>query len=84
MLGSKISDALESDSFASSFVHLILKREHLILRKMALRWEKARWGWDYTIGNKIVCLLRGLFQRCVSQGTQKQWAGLLEAKINFH
>lgn len=48
--------------------------------------EEARRGLCCRIANKIVCSLEGhygLFQRRVNLDAQKQWAGLIQAKINL-
>lgn len=51
MLGSKISGALENNSFAVSFMHLKLKKGCIY------RWKEAKGGLEYRIVNKIMCFL---------------------------
>ena len=55
MLGSAISNAPANYSFASSYMHM-----KGIVRKVTGRWERARWGLDYRIVNKIVGSLKGV------------------------
>ena len=71
MLGSKISNAPENNSFAASFMRLELRRE---LRKITWRCEKSKVGLDYRIVNKTMCSLEGgygIFQMCVNPEAQR-------------
>ena len=43
---------LIQNEFAASFMHL---EGRGVFRKITQRWEKARWGSDYRIVNKITC-----------------------------
>lgn len=77
MLRSEISDAVEMDSFAMSFMHLVLRREHKE-DYTEVGGSTARWGMDYRIVNKITCSLEGgygLFQRYVHLDVKKQGTG---------
>ena len=56
MPGSKISNTPQNYSFAVSFMHLKLRREH---KEDTRRWQKAKQGLNYRIVNKIACSLKG-------------------------
>ena len=76
---SKISNALENNSFAASFMHLKL-------RKITSRMEKSKWGVDYKIMKKIVYSPRVLmadFKGVLTWMLKNNEKGLLTVKINL-
>lgn len=87
MPGRMISNALENDSYAISFIHLELRRGE---RTLTERREKARQGLDYRTVDKIMYFLEGgfnfkksgkeAFQRCINLDAQKHQTRLVEGK----
>ena len=78
MLGGKISNALENNSFAASFMHWKLRRD---CNKDYRRWgKKAKQGLDYRIVNKNMYVLEAsysLYQRYVNLKAQNNGQDLL-------
>ena len=57
MPGSKVSNVPENNSFATSFMHLKLRREH---REDCMGVEE-KWGLYYRIVKDIICFLEGAY-----------------------